>query len=398
MPQFLPDVPEVREDVADYLGESQAVDAYVGVLVKKLQELGEMDHTLIVISGDHGMPGVPSGKCNLYDHGVSVAMVIRMPGGKGGRVVDDIVRLPDLAPTFMEVGGVKPPENLYGKTLMPLLKSDKSGQIDPERTWAITGRERHVATAREGNLPYPMRSLHTKDFVYIKNFAPDRWPLGVPGAVTETSEPSQQELENNTHVAYADMDASPTKAWMVQHRNDSQWKWLYEFAFGKRPAEELYDLRKDPDMIINVASEAAYAKTKIELADQLMSKLKEANDMITLLQSSKDALVNEVNELKLKYDESVNSIKVLEEQIGAMNNDSKTLNASNDEKIKALTSKNSEMNTINNNLKTELESSKVLLTKALAQCDQLDAQLATASAELEVYNYTNFFIVHNIIL
>jgi arylsulfatase A-like enzyme len=278
LPKFLPDVPEIREDVADYLGEAQAVDAYVGVLVKRLEEIGEMDHTLIVISGDHGMPGVPSGKCNLYDHGVSVAMVIRAPGGKGGRVVDDIVRLPDLAPTFMEVGGVKPPDGLYGKSLLPLLKSEKSGQIDPERTWAITGRERHVATAREGNLPYPMRSLHTKDFVYIKNFAPDRWPLGVPGAVTDTSEPSQRELENNTHIAYADMDASPTKAWMVQHRNDSQWKWLYDFAFGKRPAEELYDLKKDPDMVINLAGEEGYAKKKAELADQLMAKLKEAND------------------------------------------------------------------------------------------------------------------------
>ena len=278
LPKFLPDVPEVREDVADYLGESQAVDAYVGVLVKRLEEIGEMDHTLIVISGDHGMPGVPSGKCNLYDHGVSVALVIRTPGGKGGRVVDDIVRLPDLAPTFMEVGGVKPPDGLYGKTLLPLLMSDQSGQIDPERTWAITGRERHVATAREGNLPYPMRSLHTKDFVYIKNFAPDRWPLGVPGAVTDASEPSQKELENNTHIAYADMDASPTKAWMVQHRNDSQWKWLYDFAFGKRPAEELYDLKKDPDMVINLAGEEGYAKKKAELADQLMAKLKEAND------------------------------------------------------------------------------------------------------------------------
>jgi uncharacterized sulfatase len=205
-------------------------------------------------------------------------MVIRAPGGKGGRVVDDIVRLPDLAPTFMEVGGVKPPDGLYGKSLLPLLKSEKSGQIDPERTWTITGRERHVATAREGNLPYPMRSLHTKDFVYIKNFAPDRWPLGVPGAVTDTSEPSQRELENNTHIAYADMDASPTKAWMVQHRNDSQWKWLYDFAFGKRPAEELYDLKKDPDMVINLAGEEGYAKKKAELADQLMAKLKEAND------------------------------------------------------------------------------------------------------------------------
>lgn len=278
MPKFLPDVPEVREDVADYLGESQAVDAYVGVLVKRLQEIGEMERTLIVISGDHGMPGVPSGKCNLYDHGVSVAMIVRTPGGTGGRVVDDLVRLPDLAPTFMEVGGVKPPDDLYGKSLLPLLKSEKSGQIDPERTWVITGRERHVATAREGNLPYPMRALHKKDFVYIKNFKADRWPLGVPGAVTETSEPSQEELERNTHVAFADMDASPTKAWMVLHRNDSQWKWLYDFAFGKRPAEELYDLSKDPDMVINIAKEEGYAKKKAEMEAELMQRLKAAHD------------------------------------------------------------------------------------------------------------------------
>jgi uncharacterized sulfatase len=123
-----------------------------------------------------------------------------------------------------------------------------------------------------------MRALHTKDFVYIRNFAPDRWPMGVPGAVTETSEPTQDELEHNTHIAYADMDASPTKAWMMQHRHDSQWKWLYDFAFGKRPAEELYDLRKDPDMIINVAGESNYRKTRDQLADQLMKTLKDAGD------------------------------------------------------------------------------------------------------------------------
>jgi len=278
MPKFLPDVSEVREDVADYLGECQAVDAYVGVLLKRLEEIGELERTIMVISGDHGMPGVPSGKCNLYDHGVSVALVVRMPGGKGGRIVDDVVRLPDLAPTFMEIGGVKPPDGLYGRSLLPLLQSEKSGQIDPTRTWAITGRERHVGSAREGNLPYPMRALHTKDFVYIRNFAPDRWPMGVPGAVTETSEPSQDELEHNTHVAFADMDASPTKAWMMQHRHDSQWKWLYDFAFGKRPAEELYDLRKDPDMVINIAGEAGSRATKEELAAQLMKHLKDAED------------------------------------------------------------------------------------------------------------------------
>src|ERR1051325_9539358 len=137
VPQVLPEIPEVREDVADYLGECQAVDAYVGVLMKKLEESGELERTLVVISGDHGMPGVPSGKCNLYDHGVSVALVVRIPGGKGGRIVDDMVRLPDLAPTFMEIPGVAPPPNLYGQSLLPLLQSEKSGQIDPTRTWVI---------------------------------------------------------------------------------------------------------------------------------------------------------------------------------------------------------------------------------------------------------------------
>jgi N-sulfoglucosamine sulfohydrolase len=278
LPEFLPDVPEVREDVADYLGECEAVDAYTGVLMKRLEEIGELDNTIIVISGDHGMPGVPSGKCNLYDHGVSVALIIKAPGVKGGRIVDDVVRLPDLAPTFMEIGGVKPPDNLYGKSLMPLLKSEKSGQIDKERTWAITGRERHVDKARAGNLPYPMRGLRTKDFLYIRNFAPDRWPMGSPGAVTETSEPSQAKLEHDTFIAFADMDGSPTKAWLVQHRHEAEGKWYYNLAFGKRQSEELYDLSKDPDMVNNVADKAKYAKVKARMSADLMKKLKDAHD------------------------------------------------------------------------------------------------------------------------
>jgi N-sulfoglucosamine sulfohydrolase len=278
LPKFLPDVPEVREDVADYLGECQAVDAYVGVLLKRLEETGEADHTLVVISGDHGMPGVTSGKCNLYDMGVSVPLIIRMPGGKGGRTVDDFVRLPDLAPTFMEIGGVKPPENLYGRSLMPLLKSDKSGIIDATRDWVITGRERHVATAREGNLPYPMRSLHTPDYCYIRNFEPDRWPMGSPGAVTADSTPSARDLENNTRVAFADMDASPTKAWLVEHRHDSRWRWFYEIAFAKRPAEELYDVRNDPDMLKNLVGNPELAAVKKKLAEQLMQELTRAGD------------------------------------------------------------------------------------------------------------------------
>jgi len=278
MPKFLPDVPEIRQDVADYLGECQAVDAELGVLLKRLEETGELERTLVVASGDHGMPGVPAGKCNLYDHGVAVTLAMRVPGGKGGRVVDDFVRLPDLAPTFMEVGGATPPAGLYGKSLLPLLQSDKSGQIDPDRNWVVTGRERHVARAREGNLPYPMRALRTPDFLYIRNFAPERWPMGSPAGAAESTPPPTAAMENNTYVAYADMDASPTKAWVIEHKDDPKWKWHYDFAFAKRPGEELYDLKKDPEQNNNIAADPAYAKSKQEMSARLMKLLTDAKD------------------------------------------------------------------------------------------------------------------------
>ena len=278
MPPCLPDVAEVRQDMADYLGECQAVDAYLGVLLQRLEESGQMERTLIVLSGDHGMPGVPDGKCNLYDQGTAVPLVVRLPGAVPGRVVDDLVRLPDLAPTFLEVAGVPVPEGLYGRSLMPLLQSQKAGQIDPERSWVIFGRERHVDVAREDALPYPMRGLRTREFLYIRNFAPDRWPLGAPGLVGDASTPSAEELEQNTMVAFADMDSSPTKAWLVAHRQSPEWRPYYERAFGKRPAEELYDLRKDPGQSHNVAASPEYQADRERLSADLLARLAAAKD------------------------------------------------------------------------------------------------------------------------
>lgn len=258
MPKFLPDVPEVREDLADYLGEAQAYDSYVGALLKRLEESGELERTIIVVSGDHGMPGVP--------------------GGKAGRVVDDFVNLMDLAPTFMEVGGVKPPSGVDGRSFLDLLKSEKSGQVDASRTWVVTGRERHVGSAREGNLPYPMRALRTKDFLYIRNFAPDHWPMGAPYAVTATSAPTTSDLESNTRVAFPDMDASPTKAWLVEHRAGASHHHYYDHAFAKRPAEELYDLRTDPHQTNNVADKASFLVAKNGMAKRLIKTLTDTLD------------------------------------------------------------------------------------------------------------------------
>jgi N-sulfoglucosamine sulfohydrolase len=280
LPKFLPDVPIVREDVADYLGEVQAFDAGLGVLLDELEKTGELDNTLIVISGDHGMPGVPRGKCNLYDFGVGVSLAMAWPKKvPAGRVVDDFVCLPDLCPTFLEAGGVAVPDVMTGRSLMNVLTSSKSGQVDPTRDYAVAGRERHVSTVREGNFPYPQRAIHTKDFVYIRNFKPERWPLGEgPGYGRPEAEMPYADLQEETYTAFGDMDASPTKAWLVTHRNDPGMEVYFNFAFARRPGEELYDLRSDPDCLKNVAEESAYRDTRDQLSQRLMTVLTETRD------------------------------------------------------------------------------------------------------------------------
>ncbi len=274
LPAFLPDVPEVREDLASYFGEIMAFDACVGVLLKKLEALGELDNTLVVVSGDHGAPGFPHGKCNLYDFGTHVTLAVRGAGTRGGRVVDDFVNLMDLAPTFLEAGGVKPPEVMTGRSILPVLRSDKSGQVDPERTWVITGRERHVESAREGFLPYPQRALRTPDYLFILNFKPDRTPMGDPGQLDADA----TTLTENTHTSFADMDSSPTKAWLIGEHNNPQWKQHFDWAFGKRPREELYVISKDPHEVKNVADEPDYATIRDQMRERLMAELARTQD------------------------------------------------------------------------------------------------------------------------
>ena len=259
LPPFLPDVPEVRQDLADYFGEIAAFDASLGVLLARLEEIGELDNTLVVVSGDHGAPGFPHGKCNLYDFGSSVPLAIRWGGAEGGRVVDDLVSLTDLAPTFLELGGVEVPERMTGRSLVDLLKSEESGQVDPRRTAVFIGRERHVESARADFTPYPQRAIRTHDFLYIINFRPERWPLGDPYRLDGDNPPTAEEITNETRVTLPDEDAGPTKAWLVGVRNEPEWKPHFEWVYGRRPREELYDLKADPQQTKNVAANPAYA-------------------------------------------------------------------------------------------------------------------------------------------
>jgi N-sulfoglucosamine sulfohydrolase len=280
MPAFLPDVPEIREDMMDYFGEVLALDEMFGRLLKELEAGGELDNTIIVVSGDHGIPGFPRGKCNLYPFGTNVPLLIQWPAAApGGRVIDDFINLMDMAPTFLEAAGIPIPESMNGKSIVPLLKSRKEGLIDDTRNFVVTGRERHVPTARDGNLPYPQRSILTKDFLYIINFTPDRYPLGAPyflGGLQ--ADPSIEILEVNTRLTYADIDAGPTKAWMVKNRFESEWKMQWDLCFGMRPIEELYDLNKDPDYLNNLANNPDYSNIKEKLFKQLMQIFKTTGD------------------------------------------------------------------------------------------------------------------------
>ncbi len=279
IPAFLPDVDTIRVDFADYLGEAMAFDAGLGVILDMLERAGELDNTLVVVSGDHGFPGMTNGKCNLYDFGVQVPLMARWPGVIApGRVVDDFVSLPDLAPTFLEAGHTDLPGAMTASSLMPIFRSRESGQIESRRDHVITGRERHVRMARAGALPYPQRAIRNAEYLYIINFAPDRYPMGDPLVVDDDYVPDIEELTGNTFHAFGDYDGSPSKAWIVAHRKEQDNRRFFDFAFGKRPAEELYEIDADPDQVNNLARDPAYENIRVQLRTQLLDELRETGD------------------------------------------------------------------------------------------------------------------------
>ncbi len=268
VPPCLPDSETIRKDLCDYYFEVQRFDREVGELLSLLQESGELDRTLVVVTGDNGLP-FPRCKSNLYDGGTNVPLAVRWPARvKAGRTVEDFVSLQDLAPTFLAAAGLTPPAAMTGRSLLSILASDKSGRIDPARDHVLTGKERHAWVRKDG-LGYPCRAIRTREFLYIRNFQPDRWPAGDPSAGGEPFYPNR---------GYGDIDDGPTKAYMMEHRNEPRMQPLFELAFEMRPAEELYDLGKDPHQLHNVAADPAYAEAEKRLESALMAELKATGD------------------------------------------------------------------------------------------------------------------------
>ncbi|MEM7396452.1 MAG: sulfatase/phosphatase domain-containing protein [Verrucomicrobiota bacterium] len=216
---------------------------------------------------------MPRGKCNLHDFGSMVSLLVSWPKlVHPGREVDDFISLMDIAPTVLEAAGVKPPKHMLARSFMNVLRSDKNGIVEPERDHVIIGRERHVGHAQRDRSSYPSRAIRTADFLLIRNFKPDRLPHGVVYEPTAGPEA----LLRNHYLAYPDMDASPTKVFLMTHR-DSHKKY-FDYAFAARPEFELYDLKRDPDQVRNVASNPEYAGRLKTLTDRLMHTLHETGD------------------------------------------------------------------------------------------------------------------------
>jgi len=269
LPGCFPDSEVVRGDVADYYWEVQRFDSLVGRAVGALEKAGALENTIIVMTGDHGMP-FPRCKANLYDTGSRVPLAIRWGKKvKAGRQVQDFVSLTDLAPTFLAAAGVEVPGDMTGRSLVPLLTSGKSGQVEKDRNYVLAGRERHVPGQEENLGGYPARAIRTHEYLLIHNYAPDRWPAGTP-AYDKAALPG---------AWLADCDNGPTKTYMVRNKDlDEDHLRLYKLAFAKRPEYELYDLKSDPDQLVNVAGESDYQEVQARLAAQLKADLKATGD------------------------------------------------------------------------------------------------------------------------
>jgi len=176
VPSHLPDDPIVRNDILDYYYEVQRWDSLVGKALSILEEAGELENTLVVITSDNGMP-FPRAKASLYDFGTKMPMAISWPSKilSPNRKYEGFVHLSDFASTFLDAAGLEVPGEMTAKSLM----DEFSGYEKVSRESAYTAMERHDG-CRKGGKGYPCRALRTKDYLYIRNYEPDRWPSGNP--------------------------------------------------------------------------------------------------------------------------------------------------------------------------------------------------------------------------
>ena len=264
VPSYWPDNETTRHDMLDYAVEVEHYDNHLGRILKSLEESGGLANTLVVATSDHGMP-FPRVKGQAYADSNQIPLAIRWPKGihGAGRVVEDFVNFTDLAPTFLEAAGVAEVGPIMqptsGQSLFDIFESDESGQINPERDRVLVGKERHDIGRPEAG-GYPIRGICEGDWLYLRNFEVTRWPAG------------------NPETGYLNCDGSPTKTYVLAQRRTGAEIKYWQLCFGKRETEELYNVRTDPDCVVNLASSLEHAKLLNKLKSRMESELRAQGD------------------------------------------------------------------------------------------------------------------------
>jgi N-sulfoglucosamine sulfohydrolase len=273
VPSYLPDTPEVRSDLLDYAVEIEWFDRHLARMIALLEDAGELADTLVIVTSDQGMP-FPRAKATLYEDGLHVPLAVRWSRRvPGGRVVDDLVNLIDLAPTVLEAADLRPEpaSPMSGRSILSILESTDEGIVDSSRDAAYAGRERH-SSSRWNNLGYPQRAIRTHEYLYIRNLAPERWPTGAPRRIEDDGTLSPM------HSAYHDIDAAPTLDVLTRNAGDPFFNRYLHLAVAKRPAEELFDIMRDPGCVHNLALDPAYEPVVRALRNRLEKFLRETGD------------------------------------------------------------------------------------------------------------------------
>ncbi|WP_319481844.1 sulfatase [uncultured Draconibacterium sp.] len=286
VPEFFPDNGIVRGDMLDYAIEIEWFDIHLQHMLEYLDEIGELENTIVIVTSDNGMP-FPRAKANGYDYGIHVPMAIRYPKNfPGKRIVDDPVSFADLAPTILDITknsskGMLP---MAGKSMLNILESKKQGIVDPSKKYVFSGRERH-SSSRYKNWGYPQRMIRSKDFLYIWNMKPERWPAGAPQRIKPGTEDEllpmygiDEDGKHHSDWAFTDIDAAPTKSYIVEHHNEPEIEPYFNLSVAKRPEVELFDIKNDPFCMKNLAGNPDYSAIEKEMKNALMNELKKSGD------------------------------------------------------------------------------------------------------------------------
>jgi N-sulfoglucosamine sulfohydrolase len=264
LPAFWPDTEVVRNDMLDYAFEVEHFDRHLGRMVAALERRGELGNTIVVVTSDHGMP-FPRAKGQAYEASNHVPLTIMWGDGikKPGRVLEDYVSFADVAPTLVELSGLRweqaGMQPAAGRSLSGLFRSEQSGRVEPQRDYVLVGKERHDV-GRPMDAGYPIRGIVKEGMLYLHNFETSRWPVG------------------NPETGYLNCDGGATKTVILEARRKSGRDRHWDLCFGKRPQEELYDLRRDPDCVRNLSGLPQHRQTSERLRSQAFQELKEQGD------------------------------------------------------------------------------------------------------------------------